>query len=740
MQKFWALLVKTGHFEDDPGFKQVIHDISRKGMIAVGSLGAMSVAINFITNAIAGNMPAITYANPGNSIVIWDKLLLLFFSVTYIALSRSERGAAWARPVGVGMAIAATIAIILDDLGQNSAYVSHHYIGILMLLVVAAIPFQPRHAIAFDLITSATYVVVSAFVVSRFEVGGDLRADLFVYLIIVFFLVVGISTLLYHTRYDEYKAKKAAREAEEKVRLLEHAKSEFFANVSHEFRTPLTLIIGPVRDAIAGKYGELDALLENRLRIVDNNARQLQYLINELLDLASLEAGKLSLQIGPHKVDHVLKSIVASFASLAEENETELEYEIDYDTVEVSVDRHRLEQIVTNLLANAFKFTASGGRIRVSVGVKSETVSILIKDNGCGIKPDELPFIFDRFRKTNSTPGATGTGIGLALVKELVEIHKGRIEVTSDPGFGSEFIVHLQRGTKHLDHSLLNDDSGSQEYAAGYSIAQPDALRSVVMDELATSHKHSVLIVDDNKDMRTYLAEILCAHYNIEQAADGVEGLEKARQLIPDMIIADVMMPEMDGLEFCKQARADATLNHIPIILLTARASDAARQEGLLSRADDYMTKPFNSTELLIRAENLIELRQTLHHKYRRNIGVVPSSIDVPSEDESFLARTNEVIENEMSNSYFSVDHLADELGISRRQLERRLKQIVNISPAGYVRMMRLKRAAQYLEKNYGNVSMISQEVGFQDPNYFSKLFKQTFGVSPSQYNGESAE
>lgn len=737
MQKFWALLFKTGHFEHDPAFKSVIHDISRKGMLAVGTLGATSVFINFVTNAIAGNMPAITYSDPGNSIVIWDKLLLLILSVSYIALSRSKNGAAWARPVGVGMAIAATLAIVLDDLGQNTVYSSGHYIGIIILLVVAAIPFQPVHAIIFDIVASATFVISSAVVKSSFDVEGQLTADVFVYLFIVFFLVVGISTLLYHTRYDEYRARKLAREAEEKVRALEQTKSEFFENVSHEFRTPLTLILGPVRDAIAGKYGTLDRSLENRLRVVDVNARHLQYLINELLDLASLEAGQLSLQIGPHNVDQILRAVTASFESLADEKNIELEYHTDNSDLEVYVDRHRLEQVATNLLANAFKFTPEGGRIRLSTQSNGDHLDIRFKDSGCGIDPADQPYIFDRFRKAHSTPGTTSTGIGLALVKELVELHKGTVDVSSDPGFGSEFVVSLKLGTDHLDINLLQDDTGNQEYVVGYPVYASDIVNSTASENADCDH--TVLVIDDNADMRTYLAEILSQHYHIVTAENGVQGLEQARNIGPDLIVADVMMPEMDGLEFCRQARADSSLSHIPIILLTARASDDARREGLLTRADDYMTKPFNSTDLLIRAENLIEIRQALHHQYKKQAAVTigPADVEVPSQDEAFLQQTNSIIEREMSNSYFSVDHLAEELGMSRRQLERRLKQTARVSPAGYVRMMRLTRASQLLEKNFGNVSLIAQEVGFQDPNYFSKLFKQTFGVPPSQYEGD---
>lgn len=705
-------------------------------MLAVGALGATSVFINFVTNGIAGNMPAFTYADPGSSIVVWDKLLLLIFSVAYIAMSRSEKAAGWARPVGVGMAIAATLAIVLDDLGQDTVFASGHYIGIIILLIVAAIPFQPIHAIIFDLVTSATFVISSAIIKNSFDVEGRLSADVFVYLFIVFFLVVGISTLLYHTRHDEYRARKVAREAEGKVRALEQTKSEFFENVSHEFRTPLTLILGPVRDAIAGKYGALEPPLENRLRVVDVNARHLQYLINELLDLASLEAGQLNLQVGPHNVDQILRAVVASFESLAEEKNIELEYFAEDPNLHVQVDRHRLEQIATNLLANAFKFTPDGGKIRLSSAKQDGELQIRFKDSGCGIDSSDLPHIFDRFRKAHSTPGTTSTGIGLALVKELVELHKGRIEVTSDPGFGSEFVVCLKLGSDHIDISLLQDDAGNQEYLVGYPVPLTDL--STQDDATPVESDHSVLVIDDNADMRNYLDDILCKHYQVFTAANGALGLDKARSVNPDLIIADVMMPEMDGLEFCRQARADTLLSHIPIILLTARASDEARREGLLSRADDYITKPFNSTDLLIRAENLIEIRQTLHLQYRKksSVDLGPSEIEVPSQDESFLQQTNDIIEREMSNSYFSVDHLAEEMGMSRRQLERRLKQTARVSPAGYVRMMRLTRASQLLEKNYGNVSLIAQEVGFQDPNYFSKLFKQTFGVPPSQYEG----
>ena len=732
MKLSWKLIKENASLEDDPGFRHVLDNVNRKGMIAAGLLGVLSVVINFSTNAIAGIMPAFTYSEPGASIVIWDKLVMLILSISFIWMSRTKRGPEWARLVGFLMVQAAAVAIIFDDLGQETVFTSHHYIGLMVLLLVASIAYKPHQTVAFAVVTMVVYLFTSSYVADRFAIEGyPLRADHFVYQLIVLFLAVGISTLLYRTRYDQYLARRQASDAEARVRELERAKSQFFANVSHEFRTPLTLIKGPLRDIVSGKYGKLDAEIERRLYRMDKSASQLQYLIDELLDLSSLEAGKLQITRQPTLLANTLTYVTASFDSLADSSDIIFEYENNAPDVIVNADTKRIGQVITNLLSNAFKYTPSGGRIRVLVERDLDDVVISVKDSGRGISSEDLPFIFDRFRTANQSEGGAGTGIGLALVNELVNLHNGRVEVESDYGFGSEFRVYLR--CESIDE-ISNLDSISDVNPIS------DVLEFQINsdgNEESGAHEHTVLVVDDNDDMRSYLRDVLHSAYNVHEAIHGQDGLERARAFKPDMIIADVMMPVMDGLEFCEKIREDPTLNHVPIILLTAKASEQARKDGLLSRADDFMTKPFDSDELLIRAENLIEIRKSLHLKYGSHLAVAPSEINAVSRDEGFVTDVRSIVEREMSNSLFSVDFLADELAMSRRQLERRLRAAVNLSPAGFIRTIRLKRAAQLLERDVGSISAIARNVGFADSAYFSKLFKQTFGVTPSQYSSE---
>ncbi|MFQ5569295.1 MAG: two-component regulator propeller domain-containing protein [Rhodothermales bacterium] len=562
---------------------------------------------------------------------------------------------------------------------------------------------------------------------------------------------VTLKRLVEERTRDLRAEKQKTEEQAEKLLELEQVKDRFFANISHEFRTPLTLILGPVQDAMDGMFGPVDDRLRKQLEVMQRSGLRLHGLINQLLDLSKLEVGRMELRAQRHDLVKFIKEIVLSFSSHAERRSVALQYHTLYEHLPVYFDADKLEKVISNLLSNALKFTPKHGKVRVNVlEVMDESgsfVEVRVKDTGQGIPDEELPFIFDRFHQvdTSMTREHEGSGIGLALAKELVELHGGTIDVESESGFGTTFIVRLRKGTDHLrpEEIVEAGEEPPEEDAFDRAIPRATLLTLTAdtekepppLDEAdAPGDAPTILIVEDNADVREYLKLHLGEFYHLVEAADGVEGLARAKKLRPDLVISDVMMPEMDGVALCRALKKDAALNHIPVILLTAKASEESKLEGLETGADDYICKPFSTEELLVRVENLIEVRRLLRQRFGTEVLVQPSGVAVTPADAAFLERVKDVVEAHLEHSNFGVEWLADEVGLSPRQLQRRLRAMTSLSPAGFVRMMRLQRAAHLLEQQAGSVSEIAYAVGFQDPNYFSRLFRQTFGVPPSEY------
>lgn len=531
----------------------------------------------------------------------------------------------------------------------------------------------------------------------------------------------------------------------DKLRDLDRMKSRFFANISHEFRTPLTLIQGPLQDLMEGTYGSINERVRGQVGVMRRNSERLLQLINQLLDLAKLESGKMALRATSGDLMAFIKGLGQSFASLAERKQIHYTFTTDPDVLVCAFDHDKLEHVFSNLLSNAFKFTPVGGRISVNIQQPdADTISIRIEDTGTGIPEDALPHIFNRFYQadTSATRAHEGSGIGLALTHELVALHGGSVTAESTVGVGSVFTVVLPVVQEEIENGEIGDlvDVDTKEHGEGEHRGTTDE------QILQTDHEHQsqeaaasttapvVLIVEDHADVRAYLRSHLVGTYRVEEAVNGVEGLDRARTLEPDLIISDVMMPEMDGYALCRAIKTDETLNHIPVILLTARASEESKVEGLETGADDYIYKPFRATELLTRAENLIEIRRLLRRRYSREVVAVQATeVRVSSAESLFLERVQAVVETEISNSLFGTDWLASEIGLSPRQLRRKLKDLTGLTTAGYIRSLRLQRAAQLLEERSGTVSEVAYAVGFQDPKHFSKLFRQVFGVSPSE-------
>jgi len=515
----------------------------------------------------------------------------------------------------------------------------------------------------------------------------------------------------------------------EKLREMDEFKTRFFTGVSHELRTPLTLTLGPLEDLLE------DAQEPQRRKLTGmrRNVKWLQKLINELLDIAKLEAGQMTLHARWGNLASLVRRCARVYDSLAEENGVSLVVQVGDEPVWHKFDPEKIEKAIHNLLTNALKSTGAGGKVlTILTDEPPEDIRIAVRDTGPGIPAGKLPHIFERFYSIEGD-GAfqAGTGLGLALVKELVELHDGRVDVSSEAGFGSEFAIILPRcGVPPQGLVSMREPEQAEAWAPPLSRTTESA-----DDESAAAHSGStVLVVEDHSEMREFIVEKLSPRFRLLTAASGDEGWRMALENLPDLIVSDVMMPGMDGFELCRRLKAETRTSHIPVILLTAKAGGEGAIEGLETGADDYLTKPFQARELITRIENLIRNRRNLRDKYRTEISAQPADVWVENAETVFLRRALEVLELRSADSAFGVFELADEMGVSRKTLHRKTRQMLGITPVAFIRSFRLKRARQLLEKDAGSVSQICYRVGYDKPQYFSALFRKEFGMSPSEY------
>lgn len=514
---------------------------------------------------------------------------------------------------------------------------------------------------------------------------------------------------------------------QESMRLqeLDDLKSRFITNITHEFRTPLTIILGYLGNLKERFNGKTDVTIS--LDTIEQNSNNLLNLVNQMLDLAKLEKGQLNINLVQNDIVVFASNIANSFTSVAQDKGVNIEFVARPNEITMDFDPEKIRQILTNLLSNAIKFSPKDSQIRVLFEKKNDqNLCIKIKDEGYGISETELPFIFDRFYQVENAEHkiTQGTGVGLALTKELIELFKGRINVNSEVNKGTTFEIELPIS----NHARLESiEAEEREITIGTVVPQID-------DVISDDDANSVLIVEDNSDMARYIASCLKPEYKVTFAKDGKEGFNLATTTIPDIIITDVMMPIMDGFELTKALQGDSNTNHIPIIMLTSKAMQEDRLEGITSGVDAYLNKPFQKKELQLRIQMLIAKRRQLQERYSVNT-VVEKKIEQPKPQDKKLIFLNSVIDaihQHLDNSNFGATELANYLAMSDSQLYRKLKAITNTSTAVFIRKVRLEKGKELIDTTEMTISEIAYSTGFNDPNWFSKSFKEEFKQSPS--------
>jgi len=510
---------------------------------------------------------------------------------------------------------------------------------------------------------------------------------------------------------------------------LDEAKSRFFAGVSHEFRTPLTLIMGPLENL---SHRTHDDELRKEYGLMIRQANRLLSLINQLLELSKLQKGMMSLNMQHGNINYFLKIIIASFLSRSQEQGVELSFNEEERDIILDFDKDKTEKILTNLISNALKFTPSGGKINVTIKLSDDTTFLLltVKDSGAGIEEAQLKKIFDPYYQadTGIKHNYDGSGVGLALVKELVELHDGSVTVRSVLNGGSTFEIQLP--VKNL--MLANRTEAELQWMEEYDDRQN--IEIATEPGKRQTHKTIILLAEDNIEMRRFIKSNLQDEYRIEEAENGKVGLTKIQMLMPDLVIADIMMPVIDGIEMTRMIKQDERISHTPVIMLTGKASAESKIEGLSTRADDYVVKPFNVAELRLRIRNLIDSRKKLREKFSKELVVNPGEVVTTSADEKFLIKALKAVEDNMGKDEFGTDEFCIAINMSRANVHRKLKALTGQSTTEFIRTIRLKRAAQLLLQKTGSVSEIAYETGFNNLSYFTRCFKEVYGVIPSEY------
>lgn len=550
---------------------------------------------------------------------------------------------------------------------------------------------------------------------------------------------------LTHQNEELEKQSKKIQKLLKEIQELSEMKLRFFTNISHELRTPLTLILGPLENLMAGDKGQSEHVVMHR------NAVKLLQLINQLLDFRKIESGNIGLKAQKKDLVAFTKEVYNSFCFLAERKHIHYTFKATPESFDLWFDSEKMEKIITNLLSNAFKYTSENGTITVSLQLfdnpnpGQEHMDITIRDSGSGIPENQIDHIFDLYYQAQNASNLeqAGTGIGLALIKQFVELHHGEILVSSTVGLGTSLTVRLPVGNQHLSPTEITYDP-ADAHASRYTsyeleshFSEIEEIPSKLQWEYAQGEEPVLLIVEDDPDIRHYITDAFSSSFKITEAVDGKEGLEKALEIIPDLIISDVMMPHLDGFVMCERLKTDEKTSHIPVIMLTAYSGEEKLQEGFSSGADDYVTKPFNINLLKQKIKNIIQTRRNLIEKFSQSTSLDTQKLTSNTADQKFLNKAIEVIEANMDNSDFGVENFSDQFNMSRRNLLRKIKSVTGLSVNEFIKNIRLKKSVQLLHDVEMNISEVAYATGFNDPKYFSKCFKEQFGKSPSEFMAE---
>ncbi|MCI4670674.1 MAG: response regulator [Bacteroidia bacterium] len=558
----------------------------------------------------------------------------------------------------------------------------------------------------------------------------------FIYLsLLIILLTVLYRLILMQQRLQLEKIAKGQQEE------LHQSKLRFYTNVTHEFRTPLTLILGPVEELIRNGMDSIGR--ERQLQSIHQNAKRLLRLVNQLLDFRSLEKDYDRLEVAEGNIVRFLREVYLSFQEKARTSDIAYHFESSEESIPLFFDRDKLEKVFFNIISNAFKFTPSGGKIQIAVLTQKDWVEVRICDSGPGIKGELVEKVFDRFFQGDIDPSGSeaSSGIGLALAKQLIELHGGKIALDKGRLKGACFKITIPKGNEHfVPQDFLADFKSSENmdaYLEKFTTEVAKEEKALFEVQESDSPQETILIVEDNLEVQAYIHKIFTPFFHVILANNGKQGLEKAIEFSPDIIISDIMMPEMDGINLCSQLKSKLETSHIPVILLTARTGQIFKVEGLETGADAYLTKPFSPYELKLQVFNLLESRKRIKQRFHTVLKLEPKEITLTSPDEKFISKAISVVEEYMDDPDFNVDLFARELAVSRPLLFTKLKGITNQTPNNFVKSLRLKRSAQLLSQSNFRVAEVAYQVGFRDSRYFSKCFQKQFNMTPTAYREE---
>ncbi|MEM7109966.1 MAG: ATP-binding protein, partial [Bacteroidota bacterium] len=559
-------------------------------------------------------------------------------------------------------------------------------------------------------------------------------------LYLLLFLLLLYSYRLHIVRLEQLRAnlslEKLNREKEAEIGKI---KQKFFINISHEIRTPLTLIIGEIEQLL--KRAQASAVVAKSISNIRSNSHHMLQLVNELLDFRKLESKQLTLKVAKGNLVKFAKEIFLAFQARAEEKNIRFTFKNSSDLIEAWYDRDQLEKVFYNLLSNALKYTPSGQAVELQVTGEGENIVIQVSDSGKGIPKDQLENVFKRFYQTDNAVqlSESGFGIGLSIVSDIIKLHHGQVSVESELGVGTTFTITILPGKDHFSpDQLLNDFLDSESITLYTSQGKPVPTAS---QEILTDEKDElVLVVEDNEDIRNFIGEVLEDEFRITKAEDGLKALESIEAELPDLIISDVMMPEMDGIHLVQKLKSDVRTSHIPVILLTARTGLIFMKEGYESGADEYITKPFNASMLRTRIRNMLQSRQVLREKLRTEYLTQPKAVDMNTPDEQFLIDFTQVVDKFLDSAELDTKLLSAELGMSHSVVYKKLKALTGFTIVEFIRDYRLSQAAKLLTSYRQSVAETCYSVGFSDRKYFSQVFKKKYGMTPSEYAKSSIQ